>query len=489
MTLSLSRAEMIERMVTSDKVYDGKFIVAVKTTHIYCLPSCRPARKPKPENVEFYETPQEAQVAGFRACKLCCPDNFYNGGYYADELLIENLVEKINANPGAFANVGALAMAANISLSKLHELFRTYYHTTPADFLTRARINAARQALLHDEQQVSEIAFEVGFESLSAFNENFRKYSAMSPLKYRYLKKQLEFDLNLPADYPVERILKYLGRDQQSLTDRVENSVYKVCFRLERHLYSECGIIVEAKFEQNNVHCRIIAKHELSGAAIKVIHERLLAALGLTTDPMRFEAQVASSPQLAALINGQKGLRLPLISDPFDGMIWAIIGQQINLAFAYNLRHRLIELTSHEFADGLYLPPAPEDIAKLEPEDLTPLQFSKAKANYLIGVARAVVDGSLPLYSLADKSATRIERTLLKQRGIGPWSAHYIMMRSFGLLDCVLVGDSGLAASLTRFFELETRPNHDQTINLMNYFSPYRSLATFHFWQRLGMGA
>lgn len=489
MTLSLSRTEMIERMVTSDKIYDGKFIVAVKTTGIYCLPSCRPARKPKPENVEFYETPQEAQTAGYRACKLCRPDNFYNTGYYADELLIENLVEKILLDPGSFTNVGALATAAGISLSKLHELFRTYYHTTPADFLTRARINAARQALLGDERQVAEIAFQVGFESLSAFNENFRKYSAMSPLKYRYLKKQLKFDLTLPSDYPVERILNYLGRDQPSLTDKVEGRIYTVCLRLDNQLCRDGGVLVQAEFGDSAVHCRIIAKSSLSVAAIKVIHERLLATLGLTTDPVRFEAQIANSPQLAALINGQKGLRLPLISDPFDGMIWAIIGQQINLAFAYTLRHRLIELTSSEFEQNLYLPPAPEAIARLEIEDLTKLQFSRAKANYLIGVARGVVNGDLLLDILADKSATRIERTLLQMHGIGRWSAHYIMMRSFGLLDCVPVGDSGLATSLARFFELETRPNPDQTINLMNYFSPYRSLATFHFWQRLGMGA
>jgi hypothetical protein len=78
---------MVARMVAADREADGQFIVAVKTTGIYCLPSCRPSRKPKPENVVFYATPEEARSAGFRACKLCHPDDFY-AGHHAEEALI-----------------------------------------------------------------------------------------------------------------------------------------------------------------------------------------------------------------------------------------------------------------------------------------------------------------------------------------------------------------------------------------------------------------
>lgn len=57
-----------------DRSADGRYIVAVKTTGIYCLPSCRPPRLPKPENTVIYATPEEARAAGYRACKLCHPD-------------------------------------------------------------------------------------------------------------------------------------------------------------------------------------------------------------------------------------------------------------------------------------------------------------------------------------------------------------------------------------------------------------------------------
>jgi AraC family transcriptional regulator of adaptative response / DNA-3-methyladenine glycosylase II len=214
---------MIERMLASDPADNGAFIVGVRTTGIYCLPSCRPPRKPNPENVEFFATPEEARAAGLRACKLCRPDDFYLG-QHAGEALVEGLVAGMALDPGAYRNLSALTAAADVGASKLHELFRTHYHTTPAEMLARLRVVAARRMLLHGQRPVAEIAFEVGFESLSAFNENFRKYTAMTPAKYRRLPDEAVFELTLPDDYPLARILAYLGRDRNSLTERVEGA-------------------------------------------------------------------------------------------------------------------------------------------------------------------------------------------------------------------------------------------------------------------------
>jgi AraC family transcriptional regulator of adaptative response / DNA-3-methyladenine glycosylase II len=215
----------------------------------------------------------------------------------------------------------------------------------------------------------------------------------------------------------------------------------------------------------------------------------LLAALGLTTDPARFEAWVSASAELAPLIEGQRGLRVPLVTDPFDGLVWAVVGQHISRPFACTLRRRLVERIGASVGSGLYAPPTAEAVAALDPGDLEGLGFSRTKAEDLVGAARSAADGRLPLADLAGKSAARVERTLLAVRGIGPWSAHYLMMRSFGLPDCVPVGDAGLAAGLERFFALAGRPGTGETLHLMRRFSPYRSLATFHLWQRLAAAA
>ena len=481
----LTREAMLARMLGSDPTANGQFIVAVRTTGIYCLPTCRPSRKPKPENVIFYATLEEAQAAGFRPCKLCKPDDFY-AGHHAEEALIEGLALRVAADPGAYRSVGALAEEVALGTSKLHELVRAHHHTTPAALLNRARIAAARSALLEGSQQIAEIAFAVGFESLSAFNENFRKQSALTPLDYRRLRDQQTFTLALPADYQTARILRYLGRDWQSVTDRVEGTTYTTVLRLSSDEQADTVALVRVTLAPGAARCQIICPHALDPHALGQVHDQIIRILGLTGDPARFEAQTAETPDLAPLLIGQQGLRVPLLTDPFNALVWAITGQQITLAFTYTLRRRLIERVGVPFAEGLYAPPTATAVAALEPADLIALGFSRAKTDYLSGAARAVADGSLPLTALARKSATRIERALLAVRGIGPWSAHYILMRHFGFLDCVPLGDAGLTAGLQRFFALDKRPDKRETVALMARFSPYRSLATFHLWQYHG---
>jgi AraC family transcriptional regulator of adaptative response / DNA-3-methyladenine glycosylase II len=135
-------------------------------------------------------------------------------------------------------------------------------------------------------------------------------------------------------------------------------------------------------------------------------------------------------------------------------------------------------------AEGLWAPPTAADVGALAPADLAPLGFSRAKADYLTAAARAVASGELSLVALRRASATRVERTLRAVRGIGPWSAHYMLMRCYGFVDCVPLGDTGLTSGLREFFGLPERPGRDETLALMRRFSPYRSLATMHLWQR-----
>lgn len=474
----LAQATMIDRMLASDPDYNGVFITAVKTTGIYCLPSCH-ARKPKPENVEFFTTPDLARQAGYRACKQCRPDDFYNG-INPEETLIENVVAAMYADPAQFGEVQAVANAANVGVTKLFELMRIHYHGTPADMLMKARIEAAQHALLNSTSAITTIAHDVGFESLSAFNANFRQLSAMSPTEFRKLTEQHHFRLALPSDYQHERILSQLGRDPRSLTARVDGHVWTSSVRLHEH----DGATVQVKFDQTHAECEVVHGLDLDSAAMQTIYRHVMLSLGLTCDPQRFEAHVAKSPELAPLVAGKHGLRIPLVSDVYDGITWAIIGQQINLPFAFTLRQRLIERFGTPLADGLYLAPTAATVAQLHEEDLTPLQFSRSKASYLIGISQAIVDERLPLATFNRASFSKIERMLLAQRGIGAWSAHYVLMRALGFADCVPVGDTGLTSGLQQFFQLEQRPDRATTLALMAAFSPFRSLATFHFWQR-----
>jgi AraC family transcriptional regulator of adaptative response / DNA-3-methyladenine glycosylase II len=208
----------------------------------------------------------------------------------------------------------------------------------------------------------------------------------------------------------------------------------------------------------------------------------VVGLLGLDEDAGAF-ARLAKKLGLARLVAGRHELRISRTPSVFDGLLWSIVGQQINFSFASALKHRLIERVSAPLADGLYAPPTPEAIAALEPADLLPLQFSRQKAEYVVSAARLVAAGKLDLAALRAMSATRAERTLLALHGLGPWSVNYLMMRSLGFPDCVPLGDTGVTSGLKALLKLEDRPDVDATRRLMAMFSPYRSLATAHLWQ------
>ncbi len=136
--LQLPREELLQRFYARDHANDGAFLVGVVTTGIYCLPSCR-ARSPKPENVRFFGTEDEARSAGLRACKRCRPAHFYER-HDPDRERLRALAAAVRAAPHEFADTAALARHAGLGATKLNALFRKHYHLTPADFLVRARV-------------------------------------------------------------------------------------------------------------------------------------------------------------------------------------------------------------------------------------------------------------------------------------------------------------------------------------------------------------
>jgi len=297
-----------------------------------------------------------------------------------------------------------------------------------------------------------------------------------------------EFTLALPAGYSALGTLRFLGRDAESLCERVTARGFVKAVRLAGR-----PALLAVEVGARRARCRISAPasgrraRPFEPAALDAARRVARRLLGLAGgDPAAFERH-AQRLGAGRLVAGRLGLRIPLAAEPFEGLVWAILGQQVNVAFAATLRRRLIALAGEPLGgDGAILHPKPEAVAALEPRDLLPLQLSRGKAGYLVGAARAVTAGELPLDRLADEPPAEVEARLLALRGVGPWTAQYVMLRALGLPDCVPVGDSGLATALARFYALDRRPGPAETRELLAPFSPYRSLATAHFWASLG---
>jgi AraC family transcriptional regulator of adaptative response / DNA-3-methyladenine glycosylase II len=474
----LSRERMIDRMNARDGTFDGRFITGVLSTGIYCLPSCK-ARNPKPENVRFFPSEAAARAAGLRPCKRCRPDDFYR---HRDPDLerLEAAVMALRRDPGQFPVVAALAGAAEVGSSKLHALVRHHYHTTPARLLTRARVAAAARRLQEGDGAITAIGFDVGYESLSSFHANFRRRMGLSPRAYRALRGADTVAIHLPSTYPRQRTLAHLGRDPESLTQRVRGAEALLGVRL-----AGVPATLRIALEKGRARATITARKPLGEGAAAEAHGQLLRILGLHASPTAFERRATADPALAPLVARRRGLRIPQLPRPFDALVWTVLGQQINLAFAFTLHRRLVERVGVPVGEGLYAPPTPEAIAALSVEALHGVQYSRRKAEYLVELSRRVAAGLLPLDALTAAPATRVEAALLAERGVGPWSANYLLMRGYGFEDCVPLGDTGLTAGLVRLFQLPEKPEREAVVALMERFAPYRSHATFYLWQSL----
>jgi AraC family transcriptional regulator of adaptative response / DNA-3-methyladenine glycosylase II len=478
--MKLARPQMLRGMYGRDRALDGRYLVAVQTTRIYCLPSC-PARKPKPEHVLFFLTPDAARVAGFRACKRCRPDLFHRGADPDMDACVE-LVRRVRADPQRYASTHALAAASGFGASKLTALMREHYHTTPGRLLLQARVARACELLAKDEVATGETGFAAGFESAAAYYPNFRRATGLSPGDYRALPGSDEMILALPQGYRAESVLRIQGRDAQSPCERVEGTRIVKAFDAQG-----TRAVLHMHLEGTRVYCRVErgGAASASGPVMYAAHTLAVRLLGLAADPSTLVRR-ARDERERALFARRPGLRVSLMGDAFEALCWAIIGQQVNLRFASSLRRRLIELCGKPVPGGMRAHPGPEEVAGLEPAELRPMQYSARKAEHLIGAARAIAANELPLVQLGDLPAARARHALLQVPGIGPWTSEYVLMRGIGLADCLPVGDAGLVAALKRFYTLDERPDAERTRELMAPFSPQRSLATEHFWTFLG---
>jgi AraC family transcriptional regulator of adaptative response / DNA-3-methyladenine glycosylase II len=450
--------------------FDGKFLIGVRTTGIYCLPSC-PTHPPRPQNVTLVRTEAEAQAMGLRACKRCRPDLYYRGAD-EDTALFEGLTARVAADTANFADAAALARAAGVSATKLTDLFRTHAHLAPAQWLRRARVAQAAQELLSGRGKVAGIGFGAGFESESVFHRQFLAHTRMTPGAYRALEGASVFLLQLPAHYRAAEILAYHARDPDGPCERSEGN------RIWKALQTPDGpALVEITLEREGAWVRVEAPRKLGREAMAFLHQAVLRMLGLVNTVSQFESRHA------AFAARRKGLRLPGLATGFDALAWGIIGQQIHLKFAGSLRRELIEIAGEPIGH-MRAHPTPERVANIAVRTLHARRYSRSKAQYLIDAAAAIAGGALDIENLHRGSAVAAEKRLVAQRGIGVWTARYILLRA-GFADAAPIGDSALATALQKLHGLAERPGPDEAARLMTAFAPHRSLATMHLWTYL----
>ena len=177
----LTDSKMYEALVNKDGSYEGSFIAAVKTTGIFCRPTCT-ARKPKRENVEFFKTIKEAIQHGYRPCKVCQP--LEKPGQTPP--YIKTILEELNVDPSRKLRDGDLRIKG-IEPNTLRRWFVKHHGITFHSFQRMFRINTAFKKMQQGDS-ITSAAFDSGYESLSGFNESFRNIFGVSPSSGRVKK-------------------------------------------------------------------------------------------------------------------------------------------------------------------------------------------------------------------------------------------------------------------------------------------------------------
>lgn len=211
----------------------------------------------------------------------------------------------------------------------------------------------------------------------------------------------------------------------------------------------------------------------------------------LNRDIEPFYDLLAADSRLAYMTDAFRGLRLVGISDMFEAICWSIIGQQINLTFAYKLKRWMVErYGTHVEWNGEVFPvfPTPEALANAGIDELRAMQFSQKKAEYVVGIAQAFADGKLnaEVISALPDFASR-QKVLVAYKGVGIWTANYVLMKTFRMPEGIPHGDVGLLNALAGHGIIGDRSEKEKIEALFHAFPGWETYLTFYLWRSLAV--
>src|SRR4029077_7060342 len=166
--------------LTRDARFDGQFVFAVSSTGIYCRPSC-PSRRPHRERVSFFQLPEQAEQAGFRACLRCHPREARTQD--PQIRMAQEVCRLIDENEGEPVTLSSLSEQLGVSSFHLQRTFKNVMGITPKDYAETSRVNRFKQGVRKGDAVTTTIV-DAGFGSGSRVYENAAAQPGMTPATY-----------------------------------------------------------------------------------------------------------------------------------------------------------------------------------------------------------------------------------------------------------------------------------------------------------------
>ncbi|MUT65721.1 DNA-3-methyladenine glycosylase [Paenibacillus sp. NEAU-GSW1] len=292
-----------------------------------------------------------------------------------------------------------------------------------------------------------------------------------------------------PEPFSFEQNMNYLSRSLGECMHRIVGS------RIRKAIACKDGTTVVVEVSDGRNDGLIVQVLEPRGSlplpdeTLDAVAEYVMDWFDLQTALHPFLRMAERDPLLAGAAREFEGLRIMGIPDFFEAICWGIIGQQINLSYAYTLKRRFVEKYGKSIVcegELYWLFPKPEDIAALTVHELDALRMTTRKSEYLIGVANLIAEGSLTkekLLALGDLK--KAERTLVDIRGIGPWTANYVLMRCLRMPSAFPIDDVGLHNAIKHVLGSDSKPTKEEIMKLSAGWAGWEAYATFYLWRWL----
>ena len=466
-TAMMPSADICRRAhVARDARFDGRFVVAVATTGVFCRPTC-PARTPRQENACYFATPAAALAQGYRPCRRCRPHTA--PALPAWTLGSDTVLRALRLiDDGYLVDRGSrdLAAAVGIGTRQLTRLFVKELGATPAALARTRRLLLAKRLLEETALNVIDVAMGAGYGSVRRFNDEFRRVFKSSPSALRRGRKvggkadegdaekessgDIVLRLALREPYRTEWVLPFLQARAIGCLESVSDGIYR------RRLGNGAWVCAAPVAGALRVSIPAAAIGETAD-----ILARTRRLFDLAADPATIDGHLAAERQLAPLVRVAPGIRVPGVWDAFEGAVRAVLGQQVSVQRATELAQRLCE----RFGDGAF--PAAETLARAE---VAAIGMPGTRGAAVSEIARRVAetgDGWL-------KDASTLRQAFAEIRGIGPWTTEYAAMRVAGDADAFPDADWGIwktlgvkGAAARRWAEV---------------CRPWRAYATMHLW-------
>jgi AraC family transcriptional regulator of adaptative response / DNA-3-methyladenine glycosylase II len=475
-TASLDAERCYRAVASRDARFDGWFVTAVRTTGIYCRPSC-PARTPAAANVCFFGTAAGAQSAGFRACRRCRPDAVPGSPEWdvradavarAMRLIADGEVERSGV-PGLAARLG-------YSERQVHRLLVGELGVGPLAVARAQRAQTARILVETTDLPMADAAFAAGFASVRQFNDTVREVFACTPSELRRRRPGSEggtpgwLTLRLAARAPFDaaEVLHFLGAHAVPGLEEWDGTTFSRVLDLP----AGPGVVRLSPAAEGGpavtAHLLLTDLRDLRAAV-----PRCRRLLDLDADPLAVDDVLGADPALAALVDGAPGRRVPASPDAPETAARAVLGQQVSVAGARTLTARVVALAGTPLSEPVgtltHAFPRPEALAEA---DLSAVGLTGARRRTLTGLAAALAEGRVALDPGCDREEAA--RDLLALPGIGPWTASLVVMRGLGDPDVWLPGDLALRRSLAALGSSDA--------DAATRWRPWRSYAAMHLW-------